>query len=254
MNRGSKKNRFTRTFKNQCRKNSRTVTRLGRGELDLISAAIDYSHAVLDCCLAKTSVFHVVKVNPVNKILLAAILKNFVSFCTILDLMERGLHGSARMILRNVYEGLIISKFCALCADRKVFGQWDNGMNVQLTNDVLNKIKSPDTDAFIRLWKLLCKSVHASIYSQQASLEAETNLDGIQLVFHITRALLECNHHLLTQYFVSFSIESFSDDGEGQQVLAFNAELQHQFSSSRKHLFPPFRKFIAAYKQKWILR
>jgi hypothetical protein len=209
---------------------------------------------VVDCCLAATSVSHVVRLNQVNKILLAVILKNFVSFCTVLDLMERGLHGSARMILRNVYEGLIISKFCALSPDRKVFEQWDNGVNVQLTNDVLNKIKSPEIDPFRKLWKVLCSSAHVTIYSQQASLEAENNLDGIQLAFHITRTLLECNHHLLTQYFVSFPIESFADDGEGQQILAFNAELQHQFSSSRKHLFPPFRKFIAAYKQKWILR
>lgn len=254
MNYGKTKS-LTRTFKMQCAQNVRTVAQPGQSELLFLSEIIDQSFSIAGHYVWTTSMPHVARLNPANKILLAAIHKNFISFCVVLDLMRKGLYGPSRMILRHVFEGLVIAKFCALNRDRGVFERWEKGEYVPLTNDVLNKIKTPDPDPFRKLWKILCAFTHATVHSQQPILDAKKNLDEILLTFHITRALLECNYHLLTQHFVTSSMKHFEKHyGEGHKVPMMKAELRRHFARSRKHMFPPFAKLVLTYRRTWIMR
>jgi hypothetical protein len=233
----------------------RIIARSGQGELELISKIIEKSFSLAGHYVWAINIPHIAQLSPVSKILLSAIHKNFISFCAVLDLTRQGLYGPARVILRHIYEGLVIAKFCSLSSNRKVFEQWENGDYVRFTNDVLNRIAIPDPDPFRKLWEVLCAFTHATVYSQQATLDAKKNRVEIVLTFQITRALLECNYHLLIQHFTTPSIRYFEKRyGAGHKVPKLKNDIRYLFCHSRKHMFPPFKKFVFTYRRTRVLK
>ena len=231
------------------------MAKSGAGELAIISEMIDKSFYLAGHYVWIINMPHIARLNPVNKILLLAIHRNFISFCAVLDLTRRGLYGPARMILRHIYEGLVIAKFCALSSDRKVFERWEQGEYIPLTNEILNKIKTPDPDPFRKLWKVLCAFTHATVFSHQEILDARKNLDEIVITFQITRALLECNYHLLVRHFATPSMQYFEKAyGDGHEVPDLKIKLRKLFAHSHMHMFPPFNKFVITYRRSWILK
>lgn len=111
-----------------------------------------------------------------TQILLTAYLKNIISIFSAFRLTNSGLFGPARVIMRNSFEFLILSKYCSLSSNNNLLKKWERGNpKISLRNDVLNKIKKPDTKEFIDYWGLLCKYSHASIYSIQPILKITEN-------------------------------------------------------------------------------
>jgi hypothetical protein len=80
--------------------------------------------------------------------------KNLVAFYSSIELTKKGLYGPARVLMRYIFEGVTIAKFCSISMDRNLIQKWNDGIHVSLTNDVLNKIKSPDNQELKSFWKL----------------------------------------------------------------------------------------------------
>ncbi|WP_345986215.1 hypothetical protein WCX49_03620 [Sulfurimonas sp. HSL-1656] len=56
-----------------------------------------------------------------HTVILSAVYKNFYILYSALELQKKGLHGSARALLRQSFEFLILGKFCALTENNKIF-------------------------------------------------------------------------------------------------------------------------------------
>jgi len=53
--------------------------------------------------------------------------KNFFTFYSAYKLTIQGLYGPARPLMRNIFEALMISKFCFLSDNPTVLKKWDSG-------------------------------------------------------------------------------------------------------------------------------
>lgn len=88
-----------------------------------------------------------------------------------LTLTNSGFFGSARVLLRQSVESLILAKFSELDSDLRK--KWERGEPVSLTREILTKLEQPKPE-IEKLWKLLNQFTHATTYSQQLQGNSET--------------------------------------------------------------------------------
>ena len=132
-----------------------------------------------------------------------------------LILIRNSFYGSARLIFRQQFEGLMIAKYGDF--DSTLVKKWENKKerdginNISLTNDVFNKIKNVDVSALKEFWKDLSDLSHPTKYSQQVLRAPEINkvrayseyFDSTRIIentyydLDITFILLMMNYHLL---------------------------------------------------------
>ncbi|MGX8851101.1 hypothetical protein [Amedibacillus sp. YH-ame10] len=93
--------------------------------------------------------------------------KNFLSIYTCLNLNMIGLYGEANIIYRNIFESLMIGKFVLLTNSKKLYKRWSEESEIQISKDVINKIKKPNQENLKLFWKNLCQWSHATILSGQ---------------------------------------------------------------------------------------
>lgn len=85
---------------------------------------------------------------------------------SILELLKKGYYGSARILLRQCFEMLIIAKYSEY--NKKIIKKWKNANRDRIImRDILNELNKADLSA---MWGDLCKFVHATPYAQQFPL------------------------------------------------------------------------------------
>ena len=108
---------------------------------------------------------------PAQSAILSTFHKNQFLLFAAVELSRSGLYGSANNLLRSIYEGLLIAKFCSFQSSTDVFDKWSNGKYVQVTNDIFNKIKKPEPIELRDILRGLNQVSHATVYSQQIAYE-----------------------------------------------------------------------------------
>jgi len=86
---------------------------------------------------------------------------------SIFELLKKGYYGSARVLLRQSFEMLVLGKYCELYANERK--SWKMG-EASTAGRILNELKSKNkkVDELINLWKKeLCKFTHATPFAQQ---------------------------------------------------------------------------------------
>lgn len=187
-----------------------------------------------------------------HSLLITAFTKNLFSLYSAILLTESGFYGSARIILRNAFEFLLISKFASITDEKEVVDLWHNGENITLSRSIFKKFDVKNKDKLSAFWGDLCKYCHAMIYSQQVSLDAAKEEREIELTLVYIRILLECNYHLLVGHVVNSSMKYYAKTyGNLDLVPKFKKELNKIFQKTRKDLEKHPKKIIRAYKAKW---
>jgi len=134
-----------------------------------------------------------------------------ISLSTIL-LLKEGLYGSARIILRQFFEGLLIAKYSEY--DNTIITKWstnhgkqDYKNEIKLKRDVFNKMKGiAETSSLEEFWVLLCNVSHSTKYAQQPLLVPKS--EGVGLDRNETLKWIEDMHlipnteHTLDMLFV----------------------------------------------------
>jgi len=194
-----------------------------------------------------------------RNLLISAFVKNLYNIhCTLL-LLKKGWYGSARILMRQCFEFLMIAKYSSISKDMKLVNEWENGNKVWLTPDVFNKLSYPDIYQFKDLWGALCKFSHATIYSQQQNLDWKDSVSDISSSFVFIEMFLECNHHLLCSHITESTMKYFVKR-YGVAVGALNdinetkKEIGILFKHSKKKMTPDAKKFILLYKSKWLIK
>jgi hypothetical protein len=187
-----------------------------------------------------------------NKIILnASYYKNTMSFVSSTEMTLRGFYGSARIILRQIFEFLIIGKYSSISEDSGFTKHWIQGGQINIGRQILNKLKKPNTAEFNALYEALCNYNHATPYAQQIGLSFERNQSEIQLNLVVILALLECNYHLLNTHYIDSTMRYYGLAYQGEEVKNNKKKLKELFASNRKYLGKPSLAVIKDYKSTW---
>lgn len=195
------------------------------------------------------------RVNNSTDILAPTFLNNLLSLCTSQQLTEAGHVLNARLIMRHVFEGLMIAKLSSVDHSSEVFDKWLDGVQINFTNEVLKRIRKPGTDGFKQLWRLLSECVHSSRNSIQIDLiiDSETNAEVLNLIW-ITM-LLESNYHLLSSHLITPSMRNYHNTFAPPDDLDENlSSIRQLFKKNREiWLGKGARSFIHLFKATWTL-
>ena len=203
---------------------------------------------------------HSAKIYP---LLISSFHKNIFSLFSALRISSCGLYGTARPLMRNIFEWLMISKFSAISNNPSVMKKWHNEETVYFSDSILKKIMVPSPKEFFTFWSIVCEYSHATRSSIQVSLDIDDkeNFKEVEINIAVINALLECNYHLLNTHLITseyeymgkfYSNRNFPNLPE-YKVPELRKAAHSIFKRNRKFLGAGSVKLISAYKRKWVL-
>lgn len=159
------------------------------------------------------------------------------------------------MLLRSVYEALMIAKFSSLRQRDNLISKWLAGETIYFSNAILKKIVAPNITELKALWEELCKASHATIYSYQVTMKFENIENEISANLAILSMLLCCNFHLINKHYVTNSMIYLAKRYHRQE-----GEFQRRRDSAKiatqglnKFLSQTGRQVIREYSRVWRL-
>lgn len=198
---------------------------------------------------------------------------------SIMTLLENSFYGSVRVLLRQYFEYLIVSKFSEF-DDDNILKKWqaksnDNTkFNINLSHDILNKLTGKNISEIRKMWKILSDASHPTKYAQQVPfvLTSENSVSWIKenfLNMHYTFDLyfmLVCmNYHLLISNWGRKSRRwymGYDKDPVGDWKI--EAKIKEEIKSTTKEYYENnkeypvanknIKKVISQYKQNWIIK
>ncbi|WP_257311296.1 hypothetical protein [Geothrix fuzhouensis] len=192
--------------------------------------------------------------NHSSNLLFATLHKNCLNFYAAIRLNQRGLHGSSALFFRPVFESLYLAKYCAIIDDDTLLSRWSNGENINLTNHVLNKIKKPELPETRELLKAFHGYSHSGVFSQQASLDPNHEIEQIMVKFALISTLTMLSHHLINRHYITskfkYYIQSYSEDDRFGQALF---ESRVYSSILRSYLSKIGRRLYREYASTWVV-
>ena len=117
-------------------------------------------------------------------------------------LIVRGQYGAANILLRQIFEFLIIGKHCSTQEDDIAASKWLDNRQYNVYKSVISKLAMPINKNINEFWKILCNYSHATTSSNQVFLSAEIVHQEIYTAYTFLLLLLRCNYHLLNTHFI----------------------------------------------------
>jgi len=190
-------------------------------------------------------------------VMVSAFYKNLFAFYAAVELTQKGLYGPARPILRYIFESLMIAKFCSVSRNQDLIQKWHNEEHIGLSNEVINKIKTPDNSGLKKFLRPLNSFTHATRSAQQILFNVDENWNEIYLNTILLKVLLECNYHVLNRHIVNPSaIYYVKEYGENlhDHAVKLKKELREKFSASRKDMPKEYKEVVRSFTQTWLIK
>lgn len=176
--------------------------------------------------------------------------KNLISIYSCIQLIKKGLPGSAKIIFRNIYENLLIAKYFSVSKDMKNFNKWKNGEQLSIKSKIFSSIQNETSKESIEFWDMLNKYTHGTVYAQDFSLDYNKTI--IEECNCFISVLLEMNYHLLNIH-ISKDCEYYLNRYNEEKYKACKKNLKDGFIASKRLLDPRCKKVIKDYIAKWNL-
>lgn len=188
-----------------------------------------------------------------SKIYYTILYKNLLTLFSALELCKKGLYGSANMLLRNVYEGLIIVKYTTLSEDRNLIDNWLNGKTIKFKESIFDKLKSPKSKAANKFWVTLCSLTHMTINAQQITID-KYYVNG---TIAIIKMLLIMNFDLFVHNVLDHSQDYYLKRYNQilyDMLIDKKRECRKLSTIFKKKLSQEGKEVISAYTSEWILK
>jgi hypothetical protein len=168
------------------------------------------------------------------------------------QLILHGEYGSARIIMRHIFEFLILAKYMYLTKDNFKAHRWLKGGQFDLYDNVIKQLHTPDKKNFHDLWIMFSQLVHAGTGSVQVGLSKEID-DDVLSSFYINLLLLCCKNILLQKLYITSKLEYISERYGNYHDE--NKEIRKQIRSHEKEIkkqLPPLSlSVIRDYRKNW---
>jgi|GEM_PF-5910971 len=134
-----------------------------------------------------------------------SVIKNINSLFAVIELTKDGQFGAAKNILRQIFEFLMLAKYCGITKDEKTSQDWINGSNIDLFKKTIKYLKEPYKNSIVDFWKILCLYNHGTVHSQQGLLYWRYHSNYWEECTTFLYMLIMCNHHLFNRVFLPLS-------------------------------------------------
>ena len=246
---------FTRQMGDFSKNVSRNSSDEFKEEIDLIRSNIDNQYDILSRYLLTTECDPYARGEEYTNMILSANFKNILSLYNALELTVSGQCGASRMLFRNVYENLVISKCISISKNSSLLRKWENGDEISIGSEVFRKIKSPRSYVLSEFWRNLCCYVHGTVFSSQIDFFYENLRDEIKLNLAFIEILLCLNYHVMNSYAVSNIIKYHTkfyldcvEDGLYEKKIK---KLRNEVNFIRKGLYKDSKKIVYDFCLKW---
>lgn len=174
-----------------------------------------------------------------------------------LRLTEQGSFGSARVLLRQVFEALLLAKFCAISEDHTVALNWHKGDAIYVGKAVLGRIVQPDPVPLTELWGILCDYAHATKYSQKGRhrITEDVEHEQVALTLVYIELLAECAYHVLNTWVLRKDMAWYAREyGKVYTVPDLRSKARELFTVARQRHGPGARTLIRTFRSRWVLK
>jgi len=247
---------FIFEFEDSLLTNNKKIDKVFENKIERISDTFDFQYMLMSNYKNCFSIPHIIKINPVNKILFTAYHKSTINLATSFYLTKHGLWGNCRPLIRQTFEFLIIAKFCSIEEEYRVFKLWENGEQILLGN-IFKKLDKSKTDKFKELWGILSDQTHGSIYASQLGFDLKEDIDEFFMNFLLLEMMLECQYHLLISHIVTpsmnYYLKQYGDD-KYEKIKKLKKKLNQNYKESKKTMKSHAKELIYNYKSKWIIK
>jgi hypothetical protein len=173
-----------------------------------------------------------------------------------LQLISRGAFGSARILLRQVFEGLMIAKVCMVSDDERLALKWRDGAQIYLGRDVFKRFQKPDPEPLSELWGHFSDYTHASRFAQQRTARIKDDIEftevGVSFVY--LENMVECSYHLLNSLILRRDMVYYAREyGKNYTVPELRLSAKQHFRDSRVRFGPGAIMLLRTYKSTWTL-
>jgi len=198
---------------------------------------------------------------------------------SIMILLENSFYGSARVLLRQYFEYLIVGKFSEF-DNGDILKKWQSKsndstkFNINLSYDILNKLTGKNISEIRKIWKLLSDISHPTKYAQQVPFVLlsgssvswlEESFRDIHYTFDLFFMLLCMNYHLLNSNWGRKSRRwylGYDKDPVGhwkkemkikeniKSIIKEYYEINKEYPVANKNI----KKIIFQYKQNWVIQ
>ena len=124
-----------------------------------------------------------------DKVLMQACVKISYLLYNAHQLLLRGEYGVANILLRQVFEYLVIGKYFYKQQNEIWAEKWLEDRKYEVYDKILRLLKIPDKKHLCDFWKVLCSLAHATPSSQQISLDGQFNEIDIELSYNVVLIL-----------------------------------------------------------------
>ena len=197
-----------------------------------------------------------------SDIILSTLVKSMNNMETVIELTINGDIGSARIIIRNIFEFLVMGKYMLLYDDQAVREKWDKIEYINIDRKIFKNTVYPNNKnktAFVNWWERLCQYSHATRASGQVSYDYEDIKSDIHLNFTFMLLLFSMLYHymnsfLATPYFKKY-IQSLAQSQPDNEHLNNMVKYQQYLSSTFKKMKSIFsgecKDILNYYSAKW---
>lgn len=189
----------------------------------------------------------------IEQLLVAAITRNIHQLYISIKLTIQGDFGVVKASTRQIFELLLLAKYCALEEDLKLAEKWNKGGNFNLYKTVIKPLKSPKNDNLLDFWNLLCTFNHGTIYaSQNLPYWKECERD-IETCLAFTYIMISCNYHLFNTVLLGRNtfMKNLVEYNFKETVSTLRKDFNDKKKDYSKEVGVQTRRVVYDYCRKW---
>lgn len=168
----------------------------------------------------------------------------------------KGNYGAANILLRQIFEFLILGKYISLIKKEEVALRWLDQRQFDVYDKVIKLLEKPNKKNFHDFWIIICNLAHATTGSHQITLKASNNINQIHESLILVLLLQRCNYHLLSVCLINKKLTYRSEFYGG--FKSENSNLKKTARALKRDIYALFTsagtQLINDYESEWILK
>ncbi|GHU82658.1 hypothetical protein FACS1894196_1330 [Clostridia bacterium] len=200
--------------------------------------------------------------NRHSDVVLSTLYKGLNNMQAIMELTLSGQIGAARIVMRNVFEYLVVGKYFQLVDDEQAVKKWQDTENIRIDQTVFKKTIYPvnrNKEAFLRWWRVLCQYSHATRVSGQVGFLFEDLEQEIHVNFTFLLMLFSMLHHFMSNFLANDYFRNYVDslpnyneeDAPRQSLNACTQELKTLAKTIKSMLTKECKQILSYYVAAW---
>lgn len=171
-------------------------------------------------------------------------------------MLNQGLFGAARPLIRHAFESYVLAKFFIVAEDETLALRWQRAELYVLGREVFRKIRSPDIQSLRTFWGTLSDHAHASILSLQATVDIADPDHRFALEETVAEMeiVLQCGFHVLNSHLITRSMAWHSAYyRKNDRIPEIRREIRQVFKEASFTFNSRARSLIRTFRSTWVI-